>query len=328
MLSEVVDEERIAEVVSMWTSIEVNKLLSTEREKLIKLKEILSKRVMGQNEALELVSDAILRSKAQIADINRPIGSFLFLGPTGVGKTEVAKALAEQLFDDESRIVRIDMSEYMEKFSVSRLIGAPPGYVGYEEGGQLTEAVRRKPYSIVLLDEIEKAHPDVFNILLQILDDGRITDSKGVTVDFKNTIIIMTSNLGSEFAFEKDLEKKKNEYDQIVKATFKPELINRIDEIIIFNPLNELVIKDIANKFLTKLKERIKENDIDLVVCDNAINNIIREGFDEQYGARVMKRHIQREVESKLARFIIENPNVKTINIDYIDNNYRISESK
>ncbi len=229
MLSEVVDEQSIAKVVSKWTHIDVSKLMSSEREKLLKLKDQLSVRVVGQDEALTLVTDAILRSKAQISDVNRPIGSFLFLGPTGVGKTEVAKALAEQLFDDESKIVRIDMSEYMEKFSVSRLIGAPPGYVGYEEGGQLTEAVRRKPYSIVLLDEIEKAHPDVFNILLQILDDGRITDSKGVTVDFKNTIIIMTSNLGSEFAFEKDPEKKRKAYDEIVKMTFKPEFINRID---------------------------------------------------------------------------------------------------
>ena len=254
MIKEVVNEETIAEVVSKWTHIEISKLLSTERQKLLNLDNILSQRVMGQDEALKLVSDAILRNKANIGDINRPIGSFLFLGPTGVGKTEVAKALAEQLFDDESKIVRIDMSEYMEKFSVSRLIGAPPGYVGYEESGQLTEAVRRKPYSIVLLDEIEKAHPDVFNILLQILDDGRITDSKGVTVDFKNTIIIMTSNLGSKFAFETDPVLKKKEYDEVIKESFKPEFINRIDEIIIFNPLNRNVIKDIAGKFLGLLK--------------------------------------------------------------------------
>ncbi len=322
MLSEVVNEESIAKVVSKWTHIEINKLMSTEREKLLKLDDILAKRVMGQDEALKLVSDAILRNKANIGDVNRPIGSFLFLGPTGVGKTEVAKALAEQLFDDESKIVRIDMSEYMEKFSVSRLIGAPPGYVGYEEGGQLTEAVRRKPYSIVLLDEIEKAHPDVFNILLQILDDGRITDSKGVTVDFKNTVIIMTSNLGSEFAFEQDLEKKKAEYDAAVKNAFKPEFVNRIDEIIIFNPLNEVVIKDIAKKFINQLIERLKENDIELTISDAALEKISKEGFDPTFGARPMKRHIQREIESKLARYIIANPDAKKINIDVSNDEY------
>ena len=323
MLSEVVSEESIAKVVSKWTHIEITKLLKTERDKLLKLDEILAKRVMGQDEAIKLVSDAILRSKANIGDINRPIGSFLFLGPTGVGKTEVAKALAEQLFDDENKIVRIDMSEYMEKFSVSRLIGAPPGYVGYEEGGQLTEAVRRKPYSIVLLDEIEKAHPDVFNILLQILDDGRITDSKGVTVDFKNTVIIMTSNLGSEYAFEPDLEKKKKEYDMAVKNAFKPEFVNRIDEIIIFNPLNEVVIKDIAKKFINQLINRMKDNDINLTISDKAIEKISKEGFDPNFGARPMKRHIQREIESKLARYIIANPDVKDINIDVsADNEY------
>ncbi|MDO5440656.1 MAG: AAA family ATPase [Erysipelotrichaceae bacterium] len=327
MLSDIVDEEKIAEVVAKWTHIEVNKLLSTEREKLLKLDEILSKRVMGQDEALDLVTNAILRNKAQIGDTNRPIGSFLFLGPTGVGKTEVAKALAEQLFDDENKIVRIDMSEYMEKFSVSRLIGAPPGYVGYEEGGQLTEAVRRKPYSIVLLDEIEKAHPDVFNILLQILDDGRITDSKGVTVDFKNTIIIMTSNLGSEFAFEKDLDKKTKAYNEVVKNAFKPEFVNRIDEIIIFNPLDKKVIKDIANKFLTQLINRMKENDVELTISSNALDKIVDNGFDETYGARPMKRHIQREIESKLARFVIENPACKKIVVDLDNDTYKIKEA-
>ena len=328
MIKEVVDEESIASVVSKWTHIEVTRLLSTEREKLLKLDEILAKRVMGQDEALDLVSDAILRNKANIGDINRPIGSFLILGPTGVGKTEVAKALAEQLFDDENKIVRIDMSEYMEKFSVSRLIGAPPGYVGYEEGGQLTEAVRRKPYSIVLLDEIEKAHPDVFNILLQILDDGRITDSKGVTVDFKNTVIIMTSNLGSEFAFEEDEEKKHRQYDMIVKATFKPEFVNRIDEIVIFNPLNETVIKDIARKFLNQLIKRMKENDIELTVTDKAVELICEEGFDETYGARPMKRHIQREIESKLARYVIANPDVRKITVDTDGKNYTLKASE
>ena len=326
MLSEVVDEESIAKVVSKWTHIDTTKLLKTEREKLLKLDDILRERVMGQDEALKLVSDAILRNKANIGDANRPIGSFLFLGPTGVGKTEVAKALAEQLFDDENKIVRIDMSEYMEKFSVSRLIGAPPGYVGYEEGGQLTEAVRRKPYSIVLLDEIEKAHPDVFNILLQILDDGRITDSKGVTVDFKNTVIIMTSNLGSEYAFESDIEKKKKGYDEALKNEFKPEFVNRIDEIIIFNPLNDKVIKDIANKFINQLVNRMKESDIELKISDSALSKISKEGFDPSFGARPMKRHIQREIESKLARFVIANPDAKKILIDTDNNEYVIKE--
>jgi ATP-dependent Clp protease ATP-binding subunit ClpB len=326
LIQEVVDEEAIAKVVSKWTHIEVNKLLSTEREKLLKLKDILSYRVVGQEEALRLVSDAILRSKAQISDINRPIGSFLFLGPTGVGKTEVAKALAEQLFDDESKIVRIDMSEYMEKFSVSRLIGAPPGYVGYEEGGQLTEAVRRKPYSIALLDEIEKAHPDVFNILLQILDDGRITDSKGVTVDFKNTIIIMTSNLGSEFAFEKDYELKVKEYDNLIKQYFKPEFINRIDEIVIFNPLDKENIKLVADKFIRILKNRLKENDIDLIIDEKAHDKICELGFDEKLGARPMKRYIQRNIESPLAKYILENPSVKKIEVSLDnDGNYKLN---
>ena len=324
MIKEVVNEETIAEVVSKWTHIEISKLLSTERQKLLNLDNILSQRVMGQDEALKLVSDAILRNKANIGDINRPIGSFLFLGPTGVGKTEVAKALAEQLFDDELKIVRIDMSEYMEKFSVSRLIGAPPGYVGYEEGGQLTEAVRRKPYSIVLLDEIEKAHPDVFNILLQILDDGRITDSKGVTIDFKNTIIIITSNLGSKFAFETDPVLKKKEYDEVIKESFKPEFINRIDEIIIFNPLNRNVIKDIAGKFLGQLKNRLKDSDIELTITDKAMDSIVAEGYDETFGARPMKRHIQREIESKLARYIIANPDSKNITVDFENNDYII----
>ncbi|MBQ6560159.1 MAG: AAA family ATPase [Erysipelotrichaceae bacterium] len=328
MLSEVVDEQSIAKVVSKWTHIDVSKLMSSEREKLLKLKDQLSIRVVGQDEALTLVTDAILRSKAQISDVNRPIGSFLFLGPTGVGKTEVAKALAEQLFDDESKIVRIDMSEYMEKFSVSRLIGAPPGYVGYEEGGQLTEAVRRKPYSIVLLDEIEKAHPDVFNILLQILDDGRITDSKGVTVDFKNTIIIMTSNLGSEFAFEKDPEKKRKDYDEIVKMTFKPEFINRIDEIIIFNPLDQEMIRKVALKFLNIFKNRLKESEIELTVTDKALDKIVECGFDETYGARPMKRHIQREIESLVAKYILENYDVKKITVDVENDSYVVKETK
>ena len=327
MLSEIVDEQSIAKVVAKWTHIDVSKLMSSEREKLLHLKDKLSMRVVGQDEALDLVTDAILRSKAQVSDTNRPIGSFLFLGPTGVGKTEVAKALAEQLFDDESKIVRIDMSEYMEKFSVSRLIGAPPGYVGYEEGGQLTEAVRRKPYSIVLLDEIEKAHPDVFNILLQILDDGRITDSKGVTVDFKNTIIIMTSNLGSEYAFEKDQDLKRKEYEDIIRMTFKPEFINRIDEIVIFNPLDAKMIVKVAEKFLNILKKRLAENDVELSVSDEAMKKIVECGFDETYGARPMKRHIQRSIESLVAKFLLENYDAKKIVVDVENGDYIVKRT-
>ena len=292
-------------MVSRWTGIAVSKLMASDRQKILGLKEKLSERVIGQDHAIDLVYNAVLRSKAQIQDSNRPIGSFLFLGPTGVGKTEVAKALAEQLFDDENKIVRIDMSEYMEKFSTSRLIGAPPGYVGYDEGGQLTEAVRRKPYSIVLLDEIEKAHPDVFNILLQILDDGRITDSKGVTVDFKNTIIIMTSNLGSEYAFEEDMEKKTKEYEQIVKATFKPEFVNRIDDIVIFNPLTNEVLGGIVDKFIGLLAKRLEERNIRLVLTDRAKQEIISEGSDINYGARPLKRFIQQNVETKVAYKIV-----------------------
>ncbi|UPU39288.1 AAA family ATPase [Erysipelothrix sp. Poltava] len=250
MIQEVVDEALIAEIVSRWTQIDVTKLVASEREKLLNLKHELGVYVKGQDQALQTVTDAILRSKAQIQDENRPLGSFMFLGPTGVGKTEVARVLAQQLFDDKNRIIRIDMSEYMEKHSVSRLIGAPPGYVGYEQGGQLTEQVRRHPYSIVLLDEIEKAHPDVFNVLLQILDDGHITDSKGVRVDFKNTIIIMTSNLGSQFAFESDQASRDKQYMQAVQGHFKPEFINRIDEIIVFNALNDAVLHDVARKFI------------------------------------------------------------------------------
>ena len=266
LIQETVNEELIAKIVSRWTGIEVARLVESERQKLLHLKEALQKRVIGQDNALELVSDAILRSKAQIQDENRPIGSLLFLGPTGVGKTEVAKALAEQLFDSESHIVRIDMSEYMEKHSVARLIGAPPGYVGYDEGGQLTEAIRRNPYSIVLFDEVEKAHPDVFNVLLQILDDGRITDSKGVTVDFKNTLLIMTSNLGSQFAF--DEEDKEDKYLNEVKKYFKPEFINRIDEIVVFNALNDDMLGKIAHKFMDELTQRLAHKDIKLEVSD------------------------------------------------------------
>lgn len=327
MLKRVVDEEEINEIVSRWTHIDISRLKSSEKDKILHLKDFLAKRVMGQDEALELVTDAIMRSKANIQDENRPLGSFMFLGPTGVGKTEVAKALAQQLFDDESNIVRIDMSEYMEKFSVSRLIGAPPGYVGYEEGGQLTEAVRRHPYSIVLLDEVEKAHPDVFNILLQILDDGRITDSKGVTVDFKNTIIIMTSNLGSEYAFEKDEETRRKHYEDAVHAFFKPEFVNRIDEIIVFNALGVEVQKKIADKFLGLLADRLKEKDITLEVTEKAKERIIKLGVDPQFGARPMRRHIQRAIETEIAKVILSTDNIanKTIVVDANADRYLFS---
>lgn len=327
MLKRVVDEEEINEIVSRWTHIDISRLKSSEKDKILHLKDFLAKRVMGQDEALELVTDAIMRSKANIQDENRPLGSFMFLGPTGVGKTEVAKALAQQLFDDESNIVRIDMSEYMEKFSVSRLIGAPPGYVGYEEGGQLTEAVRRHPYSIVLLDEVEKAHPDVFNILLQILDDGRITDSKGVTVDFKNTIIIMTSNLGSEYAFEKDEETRRKHYEDAVHAFFKPEFVNRIDEIIVFNALDVEVQKKIADKFLGLLADRLKEKDITLEVTEKAKERIIKLGVDPQFGARPMRRHIQRAIETEIAKVILSTDNIanKTIVVDANNDRYLFS---
>ena len=321
LIQETVDEELISKVVSRWTGIAVSKLMATERQKILGLKDKLSERVIGQENAIELVSNAVLRSKARIQDSNRPIGSFMFLGPTGVGKTEVARALAEQLFDDENKIVRIDMSEYMEKFSVSRLIGAPPGYVGYDEGGQLTEAVRRKPYSIVLLDEIEKAHPDVFNILLQILDDGRITDSKGVTVDFKNTIIIMTSNLGSAYAFEPDYTKKQNEYEAIVKSTFKPEFVNRIDDIVIFNPLNRKVLDGIADKFMNQLKARLSDRNIDLEVTPAAKNAIIDQGSDLDYGARPLRRFIQQNIETLVAYKLVAEAidGNTTLVVDYDD---------
>lgn len=321
LIQETVDEEMIAKVVSKWTGVEVTRLVESEREKLLHLKDNLEKRVVGQDQALELVTDAILRSKAQIQDENRPIGSFMFLGPTGVGKTEVAKALAQQLFDDERHIVRIDMSEYMEKHSVARLIGAPPGYVGYDEGGQLTEAVRRNPYSIVLFDEIEKAHPDVFNVLLQILDDGRITDSKGVTVDFKNTIIILTSNLGSQYAFEADNHDK---YMEEVKRHFKPEFINRIDEIIVFNALDDSAFIKIAHKFMDQLKERLEKRDIHLHVKDAVYAQIAKMGVDPVYGARPMKRYIQRQIETNIAKKIIEVGAFKEsdLTVDYVDGAY------
>lgn len=305
LLQEKVTVDTISEVISRWTHIPVSKLMESEKEKLLHLEDILKKRVMGQDEAIKTVTDAILRSRAGINDENRPIGSFLFLGPTGVGKTEVAKALAEQLFDSERNIVRIDMSEYMEKFSVSRLVGAPPGYVGYEEGGQLTEAVRRAPYSIVLLDEIEKAHPDVFNILLQLLDDGRLTDSKGNVVSFKNTIIIMTSNIGSQYLLNGNTPENRKLVEEDLKAHFKPEFLNRIDEIIMFNSLNESVVYDIIDKFVGELEERLSEKKITLSVTNRAKAKIEADAYDVTFGARPIKRYIQSNIETLLAREMI-----------------------
>ena len=319
ILSDTVDDERIAEIISKWTNIPVSKLVGGEKEKLLNLKNNMMKRVKGQDEALSLVSEAIIRARAGIKDPNRPIGSFIFLGPTGVGKTEVAKSLASELFDDERHMVRIDMSEYMEAFSVSRLVGAPPGYVGYDEGGQLTEAVRRNPYSIVLFDEIEKAHRDVFNILLQILDDGRITDSQGRTVDFKNTIIIMTSNLGSEHIMEGNKDLVMDE----LKSTFRPEFINRIDEIVIFNSLSKAVVYDIIGKIVKEIEYRLRDKKISLLITDKAKEFIVESAYNEQYGARPIKRFISKNVENLLARKIIEGE-VKfgsIITIDVLDNN-------
>ena len=304
LLSDSVTEEDIAKVISKMTNIPIQKLVGGEREKLLHLKENMEKRVMGQDEAISKVSSAIIRARAGIKDPNRPIGSFIFLGPTGVGKTEVAKTLASELFDDERHIIRIDLSEYMEAYNVSRLIGAPPGYVGYDEGGQLTEKVRRNPYSIVLFDEIEKAHPDVFNILLQILDDGRITDSQGRTVDFKNTIIIMTSNLGSEYI----LDNKENSNELVMnelKHTFKPEFINRIDEIIIFNPLTKKVVYNIVDKLLNELELRLKDKLIKIDITDKAKDFIVDNAYDESFGARPIKRYIVSNIENLIASKII-----------------------
>ncbi len=311
LLHDRVTEEEIAKIISKWTGIPVSKLKESEREKILSLEKVLHERVIGQDEAVTKVSEAILRSRAGIQDPNRPIGSFLFLGPTGVGKTELAKALAETLFDDEKNIVRIDMTEYMEKFSVSRLIGAPPGYVGYDEGGQLTEAVRRKPYSVVLFDEIEKAHPDVFNILLQVLDDGRITDSQGKTVDFKNTIIILTSNLGSDYIREgitSDNEislEAKEQVDKLLKASFRPEFLNRLDEIVLYKPLSKNDISHIIELLFKNLKKRLKDKDLHLEITKSAKEFIIDNGYDAVYGARPLKRFIQSKVETLIAKKIL-----------------------
>ena len=321
ILSDVVDEDKVTEVIAKWTNIPVSKLMQGDREKLLNLKATLQKRVIGQDQALELISNAIIRQRAGIKDQNRPIGSFLCLGPTGVGKTEVAKSLAEALFDSESHIIRIDMSEYMERYSVSRLIGAAPGYVGYEEGGQLTEAVRRNPYSIVLFDEIEKAHPDVFNLLLQILDDGRITDSQGRTVDFKNTIIIMTSNLGSEYLLENKGDCS-NKINELLRKTFKPEFLNRIDEIIVFNPLSKEVCVKIVDKLLNQLKEKLYENRITIDFSNNLKQYIIDSSFSYDYGARPIKRFISKEIETIIATKIVDEsikPNDHVL-LDYENN--------
>ena len=311
LVHDTVTESEIADIVAKWTGIPVSRLMESERSKLLHLDDVIHKRVIGQDEAVRLVTEAIQRSRAGIADPNRPIGSFLFLGPTGVGKTELAKSLADCLFDDERNMVRIDMTEYMEKFSVSRLIGAPPGYVGYDEGGQLTEAVRRKPYSVVLFDEIEKAHPDVFNILLQILDDGRITDSQGRTVDFKNTIIILTSNLGSAELLDgitengEISETAKNSVMNELKASFRPEFLNRLDEIIMFKPLTKENLNGIIDILTAGLRSRLADKLLTLEVTDEAKRFIIDNGYDPIYGARPLKRYLQNSAETIIAKAIL-----------------------
>lgn len=304
MLSDTIREDDIATIVAKWTNIPMSKLMQGDREKILRLKDTLKARVMGQDEAIELISDAIIRQRAGIKDENKPIGSFMFLGPTGVGKTELAKSLAEALFDSESHIVRLDMSEYMESHSVAKLIGSPPGYVGYDEGGQLTEAIRRNPYSIILFDEIEKAHHDVFNILLQILDDGRLTDSQGKVIDFKNTIIIMTSNLGSDLIVKND--NAKNEVNALLKNYFKPEFLNRIDEIIIFKPLEKNIQLQIVNKLLGDLNKRLLASEITIGFSENLKQYILDQSFDISYGARPLKRYISKYIETYIATKIIE----------------------
>ena len=328
LLRNKVTEDEITRIISRWTGIPVTKLMEGEREKILHLDTVLHKRVIGQDEAVEKVSEAIMRSRAGIGNPSKPIGSFMFLGPTGVGKTELAKSLAESLFDDEHNIIRIDMSEYMEKFSVSRLIGAPPGYVGYEEGGQLTEAVRRKPYSVVLFDEIEKAHPDVFNILLQILDDGRVTDSQGRTVDFKNTIIILTSNLGSDYILEgitktgEISEEAKEKVEKLLKQSFRPEFLNRLDEIIFYKPLMKNEISKILDLLIDDLEKRLEDKQITLELTQKAKDYLIDNGYDEVYGARPLKRFVQKKLETLIARKILTGeivPNSSVI-VDEKDN--------
>ena len=312
MVKEEVTEDEIAYVVSRWTGIPVEKLNKTEREKLLNLEDILHKRVIGQDKAIELVSDAVLRARAGLKDRNKPIGSFIFLGPTGVGKTETAKALTETLFDDERNLIRIDMSEYMEKHSVSRLVGSPPGYVGYDEGGQLTEAVRRKPYSVILFDEIEKAHPDVFNILLQVLDDGRLTDNQGRTVDFKNTVIIMTSNIGSHYLIDgideegKIKEDARNNVMSDLRGSFRPEFLNRVDEIVLFKPLQRSEIYGIIKQSVREVERKLDDRDIKIEVTDGALDFILNASFSPQYGARPVKRYISHALETKISKMIIK----------------------
>ena len=324
LVHESVTDDEIARIISKWTGIPVAKLTESERSKTLHLDEELHRRVIGQEEGVEKVSEAIIRSKAGIKDPTKPIGSFLFLGPTGVGKTELAKALAEALFDDESNMVRIDMSEYMEKHSVSRLIGAPPGYVGYDEGGQLTEAVRRKPYSVVLFDEVEKAHPDVFNVLLQVLDDGRITDSQGRTVDFKNTILIMTSNIGSQYLLEGiDLEGKiKAEAEKLVmndlQAHFRPEFLNRLDETILFKPLTRDNIGGIVDLLLADVNRRLAERELEIRLTEQAKTFVADRGYDPVYGARPLKRYLQKHVETLAARLILGD-NVRAGSVIVVD---------
>jgi len=332
LLRDRVTEEEIAKIVARWTGIPVSKLVEGERKKLLRLEDILHERVIGQNEAVQKVSEAILRSRAGIQDPNRPLGSFLFLGPTGVGKTELAKALAEALFDDEHSMVRIDMSEYMEKFSVSRLIGAPPGYVGYEEGGQLTEAVRRKPYAVILLDEVEKAHPDVFNILLQVLDDGRITDSQGRTIDFKNTILILTSNLGSPVILDGVDEngeisaEARTEVDHLLRTQFRPEFLNRLDEVICYKPLTQNEILQIVDLLIAKLQKRLDDKRITLRVTDAAKEQIVREGYDPSFGARPLKRLLQSRLETLIAKELLADhiPPDATITVDTAESGFTL----
>ena len=324
LLSDEVTENDICKIIAKWTNIPVTKLMESEKEKLLHLEEEMKKRVMGQDEVLQIVSDAIIKSRSGIKDPNKPIASFMFLGPTGVGKTEVARTLAYELFDDERHMVRIDMSEYMEKFSVSRLIGSPPGYVGYEDGGQLTEAVRRNPYSIVLFDEIEKAHPEVLNLLLQILDDGRVTDSNGRTVDFKNTIIIMTSNIGSDYVLENNKDKVMEE----VKRTFRPEFVNRIDEIVVFNTLSKEAINKILDKIIREIEFRLKDIDIHIELTETAREKFIEEGYDINFGARPLKRLVGRTIEVDLSKLLIEGSlhEHDTVIVNYVNDRFIVKK--